>query len=86
MTFEGILFICAYVVSFAQSARAANGTKTSQVITFQVSHEKTKTNGRVFAFFIFLLALELLDDSEVETNDLLGEDNDITFKSSPRLL
>ena len=51
-------------------------------IAFQVSHENKKPGGRVFLLF----ALEFLDDTEHETNDVLGEDDDKTFKSSPRLL
>ena len=64
---------------------------SSQVITFQVSHKKyetneKKTNGREFAFRPFLLALELLDISEVETNDATGVVDDIAFTSVPELL
>ena len=33
---------------------------------------ETKTDHKVCLFLPFLLALELLDDSEVETNDALG--------------
>ena len=53
-------------------------TNQSQVIRFQVSRENTKSkNGRLF--YLCLLALGLLDDSEVEINDVLGEGNNITF-------
>ena len=34
----------------------------------------------------FLLALELLDNSEVEINDVLGDDDDRAFRSGPELL
>ena len=64
----------------------------SQVITFQVSHVNTKQTKRKqenknkpFLPF-FLLALELLDDSKVETNDIFGEKDDVTCKLSPRQL
>ena len=62
-----------------------------QVITFQVLHENMKQTKRKQAveslpFCPFFLALELLDDSEIETNDILGEGDDIAFKSSTRLL
>ena len=33
------------------------------------------------AFWPFLLSLELLDDAEFETNDVLGEDGLVTFIS-----
>lgn len=61
-------------------------TNPSQVIIFQVLHENTKWPKRKqmadsLPFWLFLLALELLDDSEVETNDVLGEDNNKTFIS-----
>ena len=46
-------------------------TNQSQVISFHVSRENTKSNER--------LALGLLDDAEVEINDVLGEDDNITF-------
>ena len=59
----------------------------SQVIRFQVSRENTKSNGRLF--YLCLLALGLLDDSEVKINDGLDEGDRITFivriERSPRL-
>ena len=58
-------------------------TTQSQVIRFQVSRENTRSNGLLF--YLCLLALGLLDDSEVEKNDGLGEGDDITFiVRSPR--
>ena len=48
-------------------------TNPSQVIKFQVSGE----NGGLF--YLCLLALGLLDDSEVEINDVLGEDDKAAF-------
>ena len=44
-------------------------TTQSQVIRFQVSRENTRSNGLLF--YLCLLALGLLDDSEVEKNDVL---------------
>ena len=41
---------------------------------------KNKTNGRLWKG-PFLLSLELLDDAEFETNDVLGEDGLVTFIS-----
>ena len=38
------------------------------------------------ALWPFLLALELLDNSEVEINDLLADEDDIAFRSCPELL
>ena len=62
-------------------------TTQSQVIRFQVSRENTRSNGLLF--YLCLLALGLLDDSEVEKktkNDALGEGDNITFIVwSPRL-
>ena len=55
-----------------------------QVFWYRTNEKKT--NGRVFAFFTFFACFGLLDDSEVETNDVLGGDDGINFKSSPRLL
>ena len=52
-------------------------TIPSQVIRFQVSHENTKSNGRLF--YLCLLALGLLDDADLEINDVLGEGDNITF-------
>ena len=49
----------------------------SQVIRFQVSFENTKSNRGLF--YLSILALGLLDDSEVEINDILGESDNITF-------
>ena len=49
----------------------------SQVIWFQVSRENTKSNGGLS--HLFSLALGLLDDSEVEINDILGEGDNATF-------
>ena len=59
-------------------------TTQLQVIRFQVSRENTRSNGLLF--YLCLLALGLLDDSEVEKNDVLGEGDNITFiVRSPRL-
>ena len=44
-------------------------TNPSQVIRFQVSRENTKSNRGLF--HLCLLALGLLDDAEVESNDVL---------------
>ena len=52
-------------------------TNQSQVSRFQVSRENTSSNGGLF--YLCFLALELLDDSEVEINDVLGEGDNITF-------
>ena len=52
-------------------------TNQSQIIRFQVSRENTRSNGGLF--YLCLLALGLLDDSEVEINDVLGEGDNITF-------
>ena len=52
-------------------------TNPSQVFRFQVLCENTKSNGGLF--YLCLLALGLLDDAEVETNDVLGEGDKITF-------
>ena len=52
-------------------------TNQSQIIRFQVSRENTRSNGGHFC--LCLLALGLLDDSEVEINDVLGEGDNITF-------
>ena len=49
----------------------------SQVIRFQVSRENMRSNGGLF--YLCLLLLGLLDDSEVEINDVLGEGDNITF-------
>ena len=49
----------------------------SQVIRFQVSRENTRSNAGLF--YLCLLTLGLLDDSEVEINDVLGEGDNITF-------
>ena len=51
-------------------------TTQSQVISFQVSRENTRSNG--WLFYLYFLALGLLDDSEVEINDVLGEGDNIT--------
>lgn len=62
-------------------------TNPSQFITFQVTKQtKRKQTAESLPFWPFLLALELINDSEVEKNDVLGEDDDMTFKSSRRLL
>ena len=64
-------------------------TNPSQVITFskfRAEIRKQTAESLPLIFDFFLLALKLLDDSEVETNDVIGEDDDITFKSSPQLL
>ena len=57
-------------------------TNPSKVITFKfrAKTNKKKTNGGL-CHLTFLTCLELLDDSEVETNDILGEDDDIPFIS-----
>ena len=52
-------------------------TNRSQVIRFQVSRENTRSNGGLF--YLCFLSLGLLDDSEVEVNDVLGEGDNITF-------
>ena len=52
-------------------------TTQSQIIRFQVSRENTRSNG--WLFYLCLLALGLLDDSEVEISDPLGEGDSITF-------
>ena len=52
-------------------------TNQSQVIRFQVSRENTRSNGVLF--YLCFLALGLLDGSEVEINDVLGEGDNITF-------
>ena len=54
-------------------------TNQSQMIRFQlqVSRENTRSNGGLF--YLCLLTLGLLDDSEVEINDVLGEGDNITF-------
>ena len=50
----------------------------SQVIWFQVSRENTKSNGGLF--YLCLLALGCsIDCTEVEINDVLGVDDNITF-------
>ena len=49
----------------------------SQAIGFQVSRESTRSNGGLF--YLCLLALELLNDSEVKINDVLGEGDNIPF-------
>ena len=63
------------------------GLTDPQIIRFQVSRENTRSNGGLF--YLCLLTLGLLDDSEVEINDVLGEGDNITFivriKRSPRL-
>ena len=63
------------------------GLTDPQIIRFQVSRENTRSNGGLF--YLCLLTLGFLDDSEVEINDVLGEGDNITFivriKRSPRL-
>ena len=58
-----------------------------QAIGFQVSRENTRSNGGLF--YLCLLALGLLNDSEVKINDVLGEGDNIPFivrfKRIPRL-
>ena len=49
----------------------------SQAIGFQVSRESTRSNGGLF--HLCLLALGLLNDSEVKINDVLGEGDNIPF-------
>ena len=48
----------------------------SQAIGFQVSRENTRSDRGLF--YLCLLALALLNDSEVKINDVLGE-GDYTF-------
>ena len=48
-----------------------------QVIRFQVSRKNMRSNGGLF--YLCFLALGLLDDSEVEINDVLGEGDNIIF-------
>ena len=52
-------------------------TNQSQVTRFQVSRENMISNGGLF--YLCLLDLGLLNDSEVEINDVLGEGDNITF-------
>ena len=52
-------------------------TNQSQVIRFQVSPENTKSEGGLF--YLCILVFGLLDDSEVEINNVLGEGDNITF-------
>ena len=52
-------------------------TNQSQVIRFQVSCENMRSNRGLF--YVCFLALGLLDDSEVEMNDVLGEGDNIAF-------
>ena len=49
----------------------------SQAIGFQVSRENKRSNERLF--YLCLLALGLLNDSEVKINDVLGEGDTIPF-------
>ena len=49
----------------------------SQAIGFQVSRESTRSNGGLL--YLCLLALELLNDSEVKINDVLGQGDNIPF-------
>ena len=49
----------------------------SQAIGFQVSRENTRSNGGLI--YLCLLALVLLNDSEVKINDVLGEGDNIPF-------
>ena len=49
----------------------------SQAIGCQVSRENGRSNGGLF--YLCLLALGLLNDSEVKVNDLLGEGDNIAF-------
>ena len=49
----------------------------SQAIGFQVSRKNTRSNGGLF--YLCLLALGLLNDSEVNINDVLGERDNIPF-------
>ena len=52
-------------------------TTQSQLSRFQVSRENTRSNG--WLFYLCLLALGFLDDSDVEINDVLGKGDNITF-------
>ena len=54
-------------------------TNQSQVIRFQVARENMRSNGGLF--YLCLLALGLLDDSEVEISDVLGEGDNISLLS-----
>ena len=54
-------------------------TNQSHVIRFQVLRENMRSNGGLF--YLCLLALGLLDDSEVEINDVLGEGDNISLLS-----
>ena len=49
----------------------------SQATGFQISRENTRSNGGLF--HLCLLALELLNDSEVKITDVLGEGDNIPF-------
>ena len=48
-----------------------------QAIGFQASRENTRSNGGLF--HLCLLALGLLNDSEVKINDVFGEGDNIPF-------
>jgi len=50
----------------------------------KMRHKQNKTNGRLFVFLTFSLALELLNESDVETNDVGEDDN--TFYQCYKLL
>ena len=52
-------------------------TNPSQVIRFQGWRKNTKSNEELV--YLRLLALGLFDDSEVETNDIIGEGDNTTF-------
>ena len=54
-------------------------TNQSQIIRFQVSRENARSNGGLF--YLCSLALGLLDNSEVEINDVLGEGDNISLLS-----
>ena len=51
-------------------------TYQSQIISFQVLRENTRSNGGLFYLCLHAFGF---DDSEVEINDLLREGNNITF-------
>ena len=53
-------------------------TNHSQVIRFQGSRKNTKSNRGLF-YLCLRAFLRLLDDSEVEINDVLGEGNNLTL-------
>ena len=77
ITSDPLLNIPEYSMRRMEQHFAFLWTNPSQVIRFQVSGENTKSNGGLS--YLCLLALGLPDDAEVEINDVLGEDDNITF-------